>query len=143
MITSQEEENTVAALKRVLAPFTLCREAHKTFHVAEKKEEFMIWLPLSPWQEVLCDTVREKEVERWAGTFGINPMNGLCSVLRSCTTHPSLIMDFFPGNEDYPVSAEFMQVSSKIELLDRLTAKLIHCKHKTVVLVNSDASMKA
>ena len=76
-ITSQEEENTVAALKRVLAPFTLCREAKKTFH-ERAKEEFMIWLPLSPWQEVLCDTVREKEVERWAGVFGINPMNGLC-----------------------------------------------------------------
>ena len=75
-ITRQEEENTVAALKRVLAPFTLRREAKETFN--GKREEFLIWLPLSPWQEVLCDTVREKEVERWAGVFGINPMNGLC-----------------------------------------------------------------
>ena len=76
MITRQEQENTVAALKRVLAPFTLRREGRETFH--GKKEEHMIWLPLSPWQEVLCDIVREKEVERWAGVFGINPMNGLC-----------------------------------------------------------------
>ena len=75
-ITQQEERNTIAALKSILAPFTLRREAKKTFH--GKKQEFIIWLPLSPWQEVLCDTVREKEVERWAGTFGINPMNGLC-----------------------------------------------------------------
>ena len=75
-ITQQEEKNTIAALKSILAPFTLRREAKKTFQ--RKREEFLIWAPLSPWQEVLCDTVREKEVERWAGTFGINPMNGLC-----------------------------------------------------------------
>ena len=76
-------------------------------------------------------------------------------------------MDFFSGNDDYPITAEFMQVrdpsqqkrykfteclltftsdwrevfneshgdagirmqvSSKIELLDRLMSKLIHCK---------------
>ena len=75
-IERQEEENTIAALKNVLAPLTLRRETKKTFH--GKSDDFMIWLPLSPWQEVLCDTVREKEVERWAGVFGINPMNGLC-----------------------------------------------------------------
>ena len=75
VLTKEETESTVVALKRVLAPFTLRREA-KTFQ--RKREEFLIWAPLSPWQEVLCDTVREKEVERWAGTFGINPMNGLC-----------------------------------------------------------------
>ena len=75
-ITRQEEANTIAALKSILAPFTLRREAKKTFQ--RKRDEFIVWAPLSPWQEVLCDTVREKEVERWAGTFGINPMNGLC-----------------------------------------------------------------
>ena len=73
-------------LKRALAPFTLRREAKETYRATK---DFMIWLPLSPWQEALTATVREKDVQRWAGTFGVNPMNGLCSVLRSCTTHPS------------------------------------------------------
>lgn len=77
MISQDDEEKTVVALKNILAPFILRRKAQKTFS-GKKREDFMIWLPLSPWQEVLCDTVREKEVERWAGVFGINPMNGLC-----------------------------------------------------------------
>ena len=87
MLTEDETGKAILGLKRVFDPFTLRREAKKTFQ--EKKEACMIWLPLSPWQAALTATVREKEVERWADTFGVNPMNGLLSVLRSCTTHPS------------------------------------------------------
>ena len=80
---------------------------------------------------------------------------------RFCPFPGGLIMDFFPGNDDYEVTAEFMQVtwlghlaafsdrensssdlewnsesdtririqvSSKIELLDRVMAKLLHTR---------------
>ena len=50
-------------------------------------------------------------------------------------------MDFLPGVDD--ASPEFMQVSSKIEVLDRLMAKLLHVRQKVVILCELEISMKA
>ena len=41
-----------------------------------------LWLPLSPYQKVTYEAVREKPVDRWAGWMNNSGMNNMCFALR-------------------------------------------------------------
>jgi len=73
--------------------------------------------------------VRSKNVSAYAGLNNMSGMNNILLHMRKVACHPYLVTE-----DDFAINEQFIRVSSKIELLDRLIPKLVFFKHKTVVI---------
>ena len=81
--------------------------------------------------------VRSKNVSAYAGLNNMSGMNNILLHMRKVTSHPYLVTE-----DEFAIDEQFIRVSSKIELVDRLIPKLVFFQHKTVIICQMRSVMR-
>uniref|UniRef100_A0A7S0AL01 Uncharacterized protein n=1 Tax=Pyrodinium bahamense TaxID=73915 RepID=A0A7S0AL01_9DINO len=125
-----DEAQLISRLHTMLAPFLLQRtKAQVMDQQLPPKVESTVRVPLSAWQQAAYADLQKRTIRLLSSEDKVemHKVNNALMQLRKLVLHPYL---FASGYQPGP---DFFRTSGKVEVLDRMLAKLLRFGHKTLI----------
>jgi hypothetical protein len=128
-LSEEEQMLIIHRLHIVLRPFLLRREKAEVLKDLPDKQEFVVRVELSEWQQLAYEQMSQNalRVVDADGKVTAKAMQNSLMQLRKICNHPYLFMDSYRQDRD------MFRTSGKFEVLDRMLPKLIHFGHKVLI----------
>ena len=129
-LSEEEQLLVIQRLHKVLRPFLLRRLKTEVELQLPQKQEYTLWAPLSYWQLLRYNALRENAKAREADASKARAFNNTIMQLRKICNHPYL---FYVYDQEIAPSPELVWASGKMSLLDRMLKMLIPTGHKILI----------
>ncbi|WIA19523.1 hypothetical protein OEZ85_004132 [Tetradesmus obliquus] len=145
ILAKEQRNNVVSKLHSLLKPFMLRRLKADVEICLPRKQEVLLYAPMSEQQHTINSQLLEKtlgdEMAKLAEQEGTNSssgnakakLNNVLMQMRKNCNHPDLITSAFTAELDYPTPEVLAAQSGKMALLDRLLKQLQPRGHKVLI----------
>jgi len=126
----------VGQLQDVLHPFVLIRGPNVVYKNPPRRSAKVVWVPTTPWQDVIYNWVLGKNPGEYAGLHGQSGVQNYFIQLSKVMSHPHMLT-----HDGFKPSLDMIRYSGKFECLDRIMPKLLRFGHRTIILCQSKTTM--